>query len=227
MCGGRRLVVVPAADARRYECSRNVSGRGHQRHQNEQTPAGKHDLAVCDIGRVTRRCGSPHRALANRFAVPGRGRFGARVKHAPQCHCTATVSRATSAYLSVDASSEALWRDRSPHLNRRVMARSRGGSSECRRGNPDASGFADAERTLEHDVRNLPAALDSLDEHASGFATELLLRQVDGRQRRREAIEPRMVVAGHDRDVVRTPKPIIPERLHGTRRPRTTRSDRS
>src|SRR4029453_18554611 len=53
-----------------------------------------------------------------------------------------------------------------------------------------------------------------LDEQARGGGAELALREVDRGQPRRERVEPRVVVAGHDRDVFGATQLVLAERTH-------------
>jgi hypothetical protein len=43
---------------------------------------------------------------------------------------------------------------------------------------------------------------------------DLVLRQIDGRESRRERVEPRVIVTGDDPDVLRAADLVLPQRLH-------------
>src|SRR5687768_695398 len=73
----------------------------------------------------------------------------------------------------------------------------------------EAAGFPNAQRGLEHDRASAGGrpprrrAAGAVEEQPRAFLSELVLGQVDGGEARRERVEPRMVVAGDDGDVVR------------------------
>ena len=58
------------------------------------------------------------------------------------------------------------------------------------------------------------SSCSSIEQEPRAFLAKLVLGQVDGREARRERVEPRMIVAGDDGDVFRAAQLVLLQRAH-------------